>query len=556
MNDKKKPKEVDMDESTQKRTIAEAYVRIVQQTNMFPTRADLAAVGLTRDKIRHYFVNLSGLRASAKLLFPEAFNGIIKEEDFTSQKAKIQLSKDVKKYKTFVITTAVNGQWAHSSFLDTLNSYAEKHKAKILVLPAHDPAHNLDNEIEWHFDDSLNDYTFVFDQLTLNTNIHISSLRINAKQINPTTGLGRISQGKGSFIFASPKQSLEYDPVSNVKYPHARMSTGACTVANYMSSRGNSQRTAFIAEHDHIIGALVVEVQDDKIYHFRQIQSDADGGFCDLGMYYKGDSKPKTVRSVFGSGPKLKMGDIHAGEHDESAIRAWEEVIDACQVDEIFYEDVFNGRSINHHEEFNIVLRSRHSKQGYLSLEKELQITGELIDRLLAHKSILKGIVVKSNHDEFLERWLNHGKFKYDPINFQAGCKLADKAVDGLDPLQEGLKLYSTIKHKNKLIFLRRDEDYKIADIECGSHGDKGPNGSRGSKPSLERAYGKCVIAHSHTPGILRGVYQVGTSSLFDLGYNIGPSSWMHCSCLIYPNGQRQLINSINGHWKLPRKAA
>lgn len=548
MNKKEKPKKVDGDESTLKREIAEAYVQIVQQKNMFPTRGDLAAVGINRDKIRHHFVNLTGLRKAAKAFFPEAFHGIILEQDFTSIKARKEIAKDVKNHRTFIITTAVNGQWAHSKFLEGLDYLAQERRGKVFVLPAHDPAHNLDNDIEWHFDDLLKDHTFIFDSTRLNSNIRVSSLRINAKQINPTTGLGRISQG-GSFVFASPKQSLEYDPVSNVKYPHARMSTGACTVANYSSSLGNSQRTAYLATADHILGALIVEIEDDKIYHFRQIQADAEGGFCDLGKYYIGRNKPRRVT------PKLVMGDYHAGEHDETAVGAWEEIIEEMGVDEVFFHDLFNGKSINHHEENNIVLRSRHAKTGLLHLGDELKVTGEQLDRILAHKSVKKGIVIRSNHDEFLQRWLENGKFRNDPINFQVGCRLADKAVDGLDPLREGLKEYAKIKNWEKIIFLNRDEDYKIAGIELGAHGDKGPNGSRGSKPSLENAYGKCVIGHSHTPGILRGVFQVGTSSLFDLGYNVGPSSWMHCSCLVYPNGQRQLINSINGKWRLKRAA-
>jgi hypothetical protein len=155
-----------------------------------------------------------------------------------------------------------------------------------------------------------------------------------------------------------------------------------------------------------------------------------------------------------------------------------------------------------------------------------------------------------------LTRWLDQAKFKYDPLNFQIGCKLADRSVDGLDALKEGLKECGKIKHWDKIRFLDRDEDYKVAGIELGAHGDKGPNGSRGSKANIENAYGRAVIGHSHTPGILRGVFQVGTSSLFQLGYNIGPSSWMHCSALVYPNGQRQLINSINGKWRIHRRAA
>ncbi len=550
MSKKQKPKRVEPDESTLKRELAEAYVQIVQQKNMFPTRSDLALVGITRDKIRHHFVNITGLRLAAKMMFPEAFHGIIEENDFTSAKAKAKLSKDLKKHKTFIVTTAVNGQWAHSKFLETLDFMASELKAKVLVLPSHDPAHNLDNEIEWHFDEKLKDHQFLFDSTILNSNIRISSLRINAKQINPTTGLGRICQGKGSFIFASPKQSLEYDPVSNIKYPHARMSTGACTVANYSSTQGNSLRTAYIAEHDHVIGAVIVEIEDDKIYHFTQIQSDLEGGVCHHGKYYIGDNKPRKVI------PRLVMGDYHAGEQDETAIGAWEEIIEAMSVDEVFFHDLFNGKSINHHEEQNIVLRARHSKRGLLSLSDELRVTGEQLDRILSHKSVKKGIIIKSNHDDFLTRWLDQAKFKYDPLNFQIGCKLADRSVDGLDALKEGLKECGKIKHWDKIRFLDRDEDYKVAGIELGAHGDKGPNGSRGSKANIENAYGRAVIGHSHTPGILRGVFQVGTSSLFQLGYNIGPSSWMHCSALVYPNGQRQLINSINGKWRIHRRAA
>lgn len=545
MNKKDKSTSVELDDSALKREILEAYAAIVDQTSMFPTRQDMALVGISRDKIRHHFVNMSGLRKAAQVMFPDAFSGVIYEEDFTSKEARKKLATTIKKHNRFLITTAVNGQWAHPGFMKTMDHYAKLHGAQVILLPAYDPAHNLDNEIQWHFDTILSDYMFVFDNLTLNSNIHISALKINAKQINPTTGLGRICQGQGSFIFASPKQSLEYDPVSNVKFPHARMSTGACTVANYSSTRGNSLRTAYIAENDHVMGAIIVEIKDDVIYHFRQIQADEKGGFCDLGLYYNGNAKPK--RAI----PKLVMGDYHAGEHDESAVKAWEEIIDIMGVDEVFFHDLFNGKSINHHEELNIVLRSRHARAGYLNLEDELKVTGSEVDRILSHKSIKKGIIIRSNHDEFLQRWLENGKFKYDPINFQAGCKLADKAVDGVDPLKEGLKLYSKIKNWDKLTFLDRDEDYKIAGIELGAHGDKGPNGSRGSKANIERAYGKAVIGHSHTPGILRGVFQVGTTSLFDLGYNKGPSSWMHCSCLVYENGQRQLINAVNGQWRL-----
>jgi len=258
-----------------KRDLLKKYVSIMKNVRIFPTRADLLNEGISRDKVRYHFSTLKKMREAAKVSFPKAFKGVVDTDDLKLE--------DLSRYKRFVITTAVNGQYAHKGFIKSLENYCEIHKAKLLILPSNDPAHNLDNEIEWYFDNPLLDKDIIFDDLKLNSNIHISSLRVNAKQINPTTGLGRISQGKGSFVFASPKQSLEFDPVSSTKLPHARMSTGACTIANYSSSKGNSQRTAFLADHDHILGAVIVEIRNDEIYHFRQIQADSKGKYIELG---------------------------------------------------------------------------------------------------------------------------------------------------------------------------------------------------------------------------------------------------------------------------------
>lgn len=535
-----------MNSDNKKLYILNVYADFIKNGNMFPTRADLNKMHVNRDMIRYYYGNIKNLRNAVKEIYPELFNGLFDETYLGSNTYLSKFNKELKKFNTYIITTAINGQKAHSKFVETLKKLSKIYNAKIIMLPSYDRFQSPSQTIEWHFDDILSEHSFLFGQISLNKNIHISPLRINAKQINPTTGLSRICQGKGSFIFSSPKQSLEYDPVSNVKYPHARMSTGACTIPNY-NNKNKYMRTPYMAQNDHILGALIIEIEDEEIYHFRQIQADKNGGVCDLGKYYFGSNKPKNMI------PKLIMGDYHAGEHDETAIKAWEEIIDELHVDQVFFHDLFNGKSINHHEENNIIIRARNSQKGLLNLQDELYVTGKELNRINNHKSIKKSIIVKSNHDEFLQKWLEYGKFKDDPINFQSGCVLANLAINDCNILEQALLIYGNLKNKEKLIFLNRDEDYKIGGIELGAHGDKGSNGARGSKSNIENAYGKAVIGHSHTPGILRGVYQVGTSSLFRLGYNQGASSWMHCSCLLYENGQRQLINSINGKWRLKR---
>jgi hypothetical protein len=83
-------------------------------------------------------------------------------------------------------------------------------------------------------------------------------------------------------------------------------------------------------------------------------------------------------------------------------------------------------------------------------------------------------------------------------------------------------------------------------------HGDKGPNGARGSLKNLRGVGVKSIIGHSHSPGISEGCYQVGTSSCLRLDYNAGPSGWLNTHCVLYANGKRSLINIIgNEGWRL-----
>ena len=537
-----------------KREILEIYTGLVESGTYFPSLLDLKEKGITRETMRHHFGKLSSLRSFAKEMMPDSFEGSVNIEEYVSEDYLDYLAKEIKKHKRFVITTAVSGQKVHPQFMESMRNYCKVNKAKLLILPSHDPAHNLDQEIDWHFDPTVLSDDLVFEETVLNSNFFISGIRVTAKQINPITGLNEISQVKGSFVSASPKQFLEYDPVSANKLPHARMTTGACTLPNYKTSLGNSLRTSYLAEFQHELGAVIVEIEDKNIYHFRQIQAADNGTFCDLGKEYT----PTKVRKLTGKdAPVLVMGDYHAGEHDESAVKAWIEIINQLGVEEVVFHDMFNGASINHHEEHDIMNRAERIRKGLNSLETELAITAYEFDRILGLKSVKSGIVVKSNHDDFIDRWVRPYKFAKDPVNAEFGTLLAADIIQASkkgikkDFFKTALELNGAPKNMHKIRWLSADDDYVVEDVHLGAHGDRAANGSRGSIKGLAKSYPKCVIGHSHTPGIFKGAFQVGTTSLLRLGYNKGPSSWVHCSCLVYRNGQRQLINSINGAWKL-----
>ena len=98
---------------------------------------------------------------------------------------------------------------------------------------------------------------------------------------------------------------------------------------------------------------------------------------------------------------------------------------------------------------------------------------------------------------------------------------------------------------------LERDESLVLGSVELSLHGDKGPNGARGSRSNLKRIGVKTIIGHSHSPGIDGGCYQTGTSTPLRLDYNKGPSSWLNCHCVLYANGKRSLLPIIDGEWRL-----
>ena len=102
----------------------------------------------------------------------------------------------------------------------------------------------------------------------------------------------------------------------------------------------------------------------------------------------------------------------------------------------------------------------------------------------------------------------------------------------------------------DRSVFLGRDQSYSVEGIELSMHGDRGPNGARGARKAFDKVGVRSIVGHSHSPGITGGVYQVGTSSRYDLEYASGPSSWLHTHCVVYRNGKRSLLNVIGSAWR------
>ena len=155
-------------------------------------------------------------------------------------------------------------------------------------------------------------------------------------------------------------------------------------------------------------------------------------------------------------------------------------------------------------------------------------------------------MVVPSNHDDFIDRYITQRKFVYDEENIVLACKLFVALAEGHNAIEWWLKKEAKINTKN-IKFLEIDKSSEIGGVELNVHGHIGSNGAKGSPASLETAYGSCVTGHSHAPQIFREVYTVGCNCKLRQDYNKGGSSWLHGNCIVYKGGVRQMIIIVDG---------
>lgn len=538
--------QVDKDNTEEKKHgIVRDFAELFQQLNRAPKMDELMELEHTKDSIKHHFSSLTKLEQIAREEYPDKFFDTA-IADLLGEDAVKKLHKVIQSHKKFIITTAVTGCAVDEGFYASLKTYCKANKAALLVLVASDPAHNKEHNRGGYgtIDQNLAKETIVVEDTYLNSNFFISTIKLSAKQINPTTGLGDIGQREGSFVFASPKQSMTLESTSNEKLPHVMMTTGAITQPNYVTDMYMSERTAYIADKHHVMGAVYVNILDDKNYGYTQIQMmSGDGSFVHLGKRYHPNGKTTNEAPE-----ALVCGDWHSGETDPLVKVATEEMLGFFKPKKVILHDTFNGASINHHEEDNMIMKAVKFIHNMPSLEQEF--VGLRDDLQWFCKQVPEVILVKSNHDEFLSgNYLKYAKYARDPQNHYFSLDLAKAMMEGKDPVKFGVEKVG-LKATN-IRWLQRDDDFKIAGIQLGAHGDIGASGSRGNLKGMRKAYGLSVTGHSHTPGIWHGAYAVGTSSLLRLSYNRGPGSWMQTHCLVYADGSRQLINMIKGQWKL-----
>lgn len=451
----------------------------------------------------------------------------------------------------FVITSAQNATPAHPHFLASLKQYCEHHSAELVVIPLRykNPtsrwSESQENADVWA--PELVPYLWNV-RKALNKNLVIAGdVKTQPTATQPLTGFEALT-GRESMILGHTKLQLRVIPAPANRLPKIITTTGAVTLPNYTDSKAGK-----LGEFHHSLAAAVVET-DGRIFHLRQLIGDRhDGSFYDLDRYYCVSGSADSPRRL----PALILGDVHVDSIDP-AVRAAtfgpEGIVSVLSPQTIVYHDLVDGYAFNPHHMGNPFNALAKRRAGRDNARAEVERACEFV-RSNTPRGV-QAVVVASNHDDFLRRWVIASDWRSDPANAEFYLETALVMARATRLEASGTVYPSPFAHWLSSLApgvraLGLNESFVVEGIELGMHGDIGPNGARGSIRNLRRIGIRSFVGHSHTPGIEEGCYQVGTSSLLKLEYNTGPSSWLHSHGLVYPSGKRTLLNIINGEWRL-----
>lgn len=444
----------------------------------------------------------------------------------------------VQKRPRYVITTAQNATAPHTGFLKALLAYCDANDAQLIIIPIryrNPTSDKEDPQDSWH--PRLRPY-LIGERVEITPGLMLmGDIKTQPTAVNPLSGLQTITGNKCG-IFGHTKVAMEVVPTPGQDLPKILRTTGAVTKPNYSDSKAGKK-----GEFHHILGAVIVEVSGER-FHLREVNAQSDGSFYDLDKRYKASGE-----IVEAAAPAaLVLGDLHAVRHDPDNFSAVLDICGALKPRRLFGHDVLDFQSAGHHN--NYFERFRLAQTGRNNVMDELRYTCEILDRLAEESKLF---VVGSNHHEHPFKWLENHHNGMDVANARIYHELKAEmlgAIEDTGEIPDPLTLAAKRFMKKPCRFLKMGESLQVHGIEMTYHGDKGPNGARGNANAFDRIGVKTIIGHSHTPRIVGGCYQAGTSSLLDMGYNVGPSSWLHSHVLVYANGKRTHINVIDGEWR------
>ena len=440
----------------------------------------------------------------------------------------------------YFLTHAVERTPVHAGLWRNVKAYARKLDAQIRVhlglYKNRNNPYEADPAKEAWWDPAFTGYD-VAGMLRLNSNAAFAAdVRIVPTAQNPLSGL-QLHGGHASVIFPHTRQHLRTYPAGNSKYAKVHATTGAVTLPNYSDTKLG------IKAHDHHIhGFMIVEVVDDKIFHVRNVNArSSDGAFVDSARgFLVSDGKVSEAPPA----QCLRIGDSHAHEQDEQAIRAVIDIRETNEPARVIVDDIYSHSVAGHRVERDGWRFKARAHRAGKTVSDELTEAFELMHRLGATD------VMHSNHHDHLDEWLANVDARHDPANVLMWAALLGSVAMTDRPAIECAAEWHTWAARPR--FWRRGERCVIDGVRH-DHGHEGFGGARGTASQWHKAGCKVTTAHAHSEIIRDGHYQVGhTSDASKHHYaDETKSNWSQSVIVQDCLGKRQLIRLIDGEYLL-----
>ena len=521
----------------------EETARAWNDTSTFPTREEVAAhLGIKDRTLRD---RLTKLRKEGVQLVTRHWVGqnrtTYSQDQYGAVAGQPEAIDEI-----HVVTAVQNNTNPHPAFATLLN-YCKKRKATLHCIP-----HRYMTKSVFEKDDVT--WSGAFVPYLRETDVEIANghgvimgtARIAATAVNPTNRFESI--GGDAWVFLGhPQVQMRIIPTAQDTLGEMVCSSGSMREENYREGTAGKA-----GEFHHVIGATVIEVCGSHM-HVRQLNADDKGHIYDI----HGKYPPKKVEPLEGIEAVI-TGDEHEMFHSPHVRKHTYGpggIVQMLQPKRIVRHDVLDFWSANHHHVNDPITNFVKHHSGTNSVERELDQCVLFLDETTPSADWFEeNVIVASNHIDALTRWLREAKINRDPENAYIyhklwlgvleSARMGKSGTEFADPFEAYVRGKAAKKHT----FTNRDLRYLIAGIDVSQHGDRGANGARGSIGSLAKAANKMVIAHGHTPGINKGVYQVGHST-DGLYYAKGHTGWMNTHALIYPNGKRTLVHVLPIGW-------
>lgn len=447
--------------------------------------------------------------------------GFIEKEVPELEDAKVRSINN----KILFFTSAQNATPINESMWVNMEAYAKYHKAGIHVIPFRykNPTSNFtDKRHDW-WSTKIRSFLDMKRHEVCKNLVILGDLKVQPTAEYPLSGLEALTKGR-SAIIGHPKMHLSSTPVLEGEHKQVLFSTGVLTHPNYTDSKAGKK-----GDSHHTFGFTVVEI-DGEDFHIRHVPVEDDGSFQDLWFTVKGGevTYTPTVKS-------LVLGDLHVGDDDPNKIDASVDLAHKLVPEHIVLHDIFNGHSVNHHEDKNGVLKFFRIRNNRHLISHEIEeMIGMLhfIQQELPNSQI---VVVRSNHDEFLDRYVIDKNWVNDAANADMYARCLTYLLS--NETNKGLIPWFIQSELPDIVCLGRDESFRPLAHQLANHGDIGVNGTKGSPLQYSKFAAKQITGHTHCPTRINGLLVVGTSTKLRVGYNVGPSSWRHADVIEYSNG-------------------